>query len=186
MKRSRSGQRKKREDPQVLTYRKISHISTSLAKMTDQKNQYKALMKQILEITEQSDMAVTLTDENTENIIKNIKKWLSSIDEIQSTSGKTRDEALKTLRTVDVLDDDALKGAALILTESETRLAALEGVLSRFKRIVRYKSTTKHIELHTSEWLKRFFSQWTKTHAAITQGHVQFKELIESLNLDPA
>lgn len=181
MKRTHSGQRKKREDPQVLTYKKIAHTSKNLAKLTEQTNQYKALVKQILEITEQPDMPVTLTEENIENIIKNIIKWLSSIDEIQVSSSKTRDEALITLRKLDVLDDDALKGAALILTESETRLAALEGILSRFARVVRHKTTTKTIESHTTEWLKRFFSQWVKTNTAIVLGHTQFKELIESL-----
>lgn len=108
---------------------------------------------------------------------------MQNINEIRKIDSNTRNDALNTLRTIDVLDDDALKGAALILTESETRLATLEGIEHRFYRVVRYKSTTKSIESHTKEWLKRFFVQWNNTNKTIQTRQQQFKELITSLKM---
>jgi ABC-type antimicrobial peptide transport system ATPase subunit len=177
-------ERQQREDTEVVALQKIAHIAKDLARLTNLKNQYKALVKQILEITEQPDTAVTLTEENTTQIIQNVTRWLQNINEIREASSNTRNEALKTLRTIDVLDDDALKGAALILTESETRLATLEGIEHRFYRIVRYTSTTTSIEKHTKEWLKRFLAQWAKTNKTIVTRQKQFKEMISSLRMD--
>jgi len=183
-KKRKRDERQQRVDTEVLALEKISHVAKDLARLTNLKNQYKALVKQILEITEQPDTVVTLTDENTTQIVQNITKWLQNINEIREASSNTRNEALKTLRTIDVLDDDALKGAALILTESETRLATLEGIEHRFYRVVRYKSTTTTIEKHTKEWLKRFLAQWAKTNKTIQSRQKQFKELIASLRMD--
>lgn len=172
------------EDTEVVSLQQIAHIAKDLARLINLKNQYKALSKQILEITEQPDTVVTLTEENTTKIIQNIITWLKNINEIREHSSKTRNDALKTLRTIDVLDDDALKGAALILTESETRLATLEGIEHRFYRIVRYKSNTTPLEKHTTEWLKRFAAQWVKTNKTIQSRQQQFKEMITSLQMD--
>ena len=171
------------EDIEVVTLQKIAHIAKDLARLTNLQNQYKALVKQILEITEQPNTAVTLTEENITQIIQNIITWLQNIDEIREAGCNTRNEALKTLRTIDVLDDDALKGAALILTESETRLATIGGIEHRFYRIVRYKSKTETIEKHTKEWLKRFFAQWDKTNKTIQSRQQQFQKLTTSLKM---
>jgi Ribonuclease G/E len=176
--------REKAEEPEVLTLKKIAHTAKELARAIGQINQYKALIKQILEITEQGSAVITLTDENTNNIIVQMETWMKNIQEIRVSSSNTRNEALAALRNIDVLDDDALKGAALILTESETRLAALEGLEHRFSRIVRYKTTTKPLGVHARDFLKRFLGQWVQTNKVIAERQGQFKELIVSLRMD--
>ena len=118
-----------------------------------------------------------------ETILKKISEWLHNIDLIKEKSSLLRDESLKTLRGVDILDDDALKGAALILTETETRLAALEGIEHRFKRIVRYKSSTEAIGTHTSSWLKRFFFQWTRTNKDLSDRSKLLNETLATLSM---
>jgi len=174
---------KKIEDPEIISLQRVSIIAKDLARLIKQRNQYKALITQLLDITDQSGTVVILEPKNTETILKKISEWLHNIDLIKEKSSLLRDGSLKTLRGVDVLDDDALKGAALILTETETRLAALEGIEHRFKRIVRYKSSTEPIGTHTSSWLKRFFFQWTKTNKDLSDRSKLLNETLATLSM---
>ena len=171
------------EDPEFISLQRVSMIAKDLARLIKQRNQYKALIAQLLDITDQSGTVVTLEPKNTETILNKITEWLHNIDSIKEKSSLLRDESLKTLRGVDVLDDDALKGAALILTETETRLAALEGIEHRFKRIVRYKSSTESIGKHTSSWLKRFFFQWSKTNKDLSDRSKLLNETLATLSM---
>lgn len=173
----------KKEDPEYLSLQKVSMIAKDLARLIKQRNQYKALIGQILDITEQRGTVVTLEPENTQQILKKILEWLQNIDSIKEKSSDLRDESLKTLRTVDVLDDDALKGAALILTETETRLAKIDGIEHRFRRIVRYKSSTETISKHTTSWLKRFFFQWAKTNKDLSDRSTLLNETLRTISM---
>jgi len=171
------------EDPEIISLRRVSDIAKSLALLIKQRNQYKALTSQLLDITEQRGTIVTLEPKNTENILKKILEWLHNIELIKEKSSLLRDESLKTLRGVDVLDDDALKGAALILTETETRLAFVDGIEHRFMRIVRYKSSVEPIEKHTSLWLKRFFLQWTKTNQDLRKRSLLLNKTLATISM---
>ena len=70
-----------------------------------------------------------------------------------------------------------------MLTEEETRLAAIEGLESRWYRIVRYKNSPIGIEKHTQEWFTRFYRQFQKTSASIEDLSNKIREIIDQLTL---
>ena len=87
-----------------------------------------------------------------------------------------RDQALKALRGVDVLDDDALKSSAQYLTQSESTLDKLEHTLQKWAKIVRYESNTKDsLQHHTERWLTRWLRQWQKTTNLFQERIKQFQ-----------
>ena len=166
--------------PDILAFMNASTLSNDIVKLKKQENQYKALLQQVFDMTDQS--TVDHTKENTNNIMSAVILWLENIQNVKETTTNTRDEALKALRTVDVLDDEALKGAALILTETETRLAALDGIEHRWGRVVRYKETSKPMKIHSREWLERFFRQWDKTRALVIEKITNFRKVVQTIN----
>lgn len=168
--------------PSVIAFINVSVLSNDIAKLKKQENQYKALLKQVLEMTDQTTVEFDYTEENIKSIVNAVILWLENIQQVQETTSVTRDEALKALRTVDIMDDEALKGAALILTETETRLAALEGIEHRWGRVVRYKESSKPMKKHSREWLERFFRQWGKTHALVVEKFTSFRKIVQTIN----
>jgi len=166
--------------PSILAFMNISVLSKDIAKLKKQENQYKALLQQVFDMTDQP--TVDHTEENITKITTAVILWLENIQKVKKTTTATRDEALKALRTVDVLDDEALKGAALILTETETRLAALDGIENRWGRVVRYKETSGPMKIHSREWLERFFSQWAKTHTLVVEKLIAFRKVVKTIN----
>ena len=168
--------------PSIRAFMNVQILSNDIVKLKKQENQYKALLKQVFDMIDQPTVEITHTEENTKAIMENVISWLEGIEKVKKTTTATRDEALKALRTVDVLDDEALKGAALILTETETRLAALDGIEHRWGRIVRHKETSKSMKMHSSEWMERFFRQWNKTHTRVTEKITTFKKIIQTIN----
>lgn len=176
--------RQKREHPHVEVFTSISAITKDMAKIKKQEIQFKALLQQVFEMTDQVQINFVYSKENAVTVLDNSMKWLQTLQDAKESHSKTRDSSLKTLRDVDVLDDDALKGAALILTETETKLAAIEAIESRWKRIVRHTSTTKTIQDHTKNWFERFWRQWDKTDALIKERTARFKENLKKLDLE--
>ena len=51
---------KKIEDPEIISLQRVSMIAKDLARLIKQRNQYKALITQLLDITDQSGTVVTL------------------------------------------------------------------------------------------------------------------------------
>jgi len=172
--------RQKCTHPTVENYSRVAYLAKELARLNKQEYQYKALISQVVEM-----LAVAPFDFNEKsaaNIAKRANEWLAELAEVYIQTSKTRDKALKTLRTVVPLDDDALKGAALLLTETETRLAAIDGLEERWKRIVRFDKASD-LKKHTSGWLERFFNQWKRTSAAIIEMTQQMKKVLSKLSL---
>ena len=165
--------RKRREHPKVEAWSKIATLATQITKCTQQIVQYKALLKQIIDTTchdkecpeniwETQELSETL-----ENDIKDyINNWLKDVLQNSSNIKQTRDDALKTLRTIDVLDDQALKAAALILAETEFQCEAMEQLIHKWNKIVRYNETTT-VQKHTDAWLIRWLKQWNHTRGQL-------------------
>lgn len=181
---SLQGKRPKREHPEVSAYQSISAITKDIAKIKKQEYQFLALIQQVFEMTDQVHINFIYSKENAQKVLDKSMEWLQILQEAKKSNSATRDESLKTLRSVDVLDDDALKGAALILTETETRLAAIEGVENRWQRIVRHTSKSKTIEEHTKEWFLRFWRQWDKTHTVLKERLAMFKEVLKTIDIE--
>ena len=180
--------RKKRDHPKVENYLAMASLSSALAKITQQEQQFIALLKQVCEITEH-DAAHPEKQWFTPDfefhsaviaeISSYIQQWLSEIVQKADDIQANRDQALSHLRQVDVLDNDALKGAALTLTEYETQYAVIQQIRGRWAKIVRHKPGTD-IQKHTQEWLKRWLAQWKKIHQTLTQRVSQLKEVLKS------
>ena len=79
---------------------------------------------------------------------------------------------------MDVLDNDALKGAALALTDAETQLAALLTIEHRWAKIVR-QVEGEDLKAHTQKWLKRWLVQWQKISQTKSQRVAQFQETLK-------
>ena len=79
------------EDPEAIILNKLSLVVKDMARLTKQRNQFKALIKQIFEITEQPESVVTLTKDNQQNLINSICGWLNKIESIGKKSSETRD-----------------------------------------------------------------------------------------------
>jgi len=156
-------------------------VANEIDKFKVQVNQYNALLKQVLEMTDQPSVEFVYTDDSAKNVMDAVMTWLESMQTAKQSTTTVRDEALQTLRTVDILDDEALKGAALLLTEAETRLVTLEGVEHRWGRIVRHTAKSSAISEHTREWFVRFWRQWSKTNHIIEDRIRQFKKIIKTI-----
>lgn len=175
--------RQKRSPPEIENYEKLSFLAREMAKFKKQKFQYNMLLKQIYELISKQRDSAEFSEETSQTLRKDVRAWFSDIEQAKKQSSGIRDKALKTLKTLDMTDDDALKGAALMLAEEETRLAAIEGLESRWYRIVRYKNSPIGIEKHTQEWFTRFYRQFQKTSASIEDLSNKIREIIDQLTL---
>lgn len=185
----KSLKRRKREQPIVEHWLQLSNIAQSVASATKQQQQYIALLLQISELT-QHDANAPETPWSVEKIdfedVRNyILGWLDDFDENSTTSAKIRDTALQTLRASDTQDDDALKAAAVLLTEAECNIKSLENVTNRWQRIVRYKPNQKiSMREHTDTWLTRWLRQWETTNVSKSQLVNQFRETLMFVSRD--
>lgn len=179
-------QRKKREPREVEQWTAVSAISASLAKISRQKYQYIALLRQISDITghdylEPEDPWSTDQFEftNAASIQGFIMTWLQTFVEELETYRKDRDKAIEALRSVDMLDDDALKSSAQHLTKSETTLDKLEHTMVKWAKIVRYdKKSNQTLIQHTEKWLTRWLRQWQKITNVFQERIKQFQEAL--------
>ena len=173
--------RPKRQHPEIEAYTSISALAKDIAKIKKQEFQYKALIQQVFEMTDQVHVNFVYSKENADVVLEKVMKWLQTLQEAHGLNLKTRDKAIETLRAVDVLDDDSLKGAAMILTETETKLAAIESIQNRWQRIVRHTSTAKTIQQHSKEYFLRFWRQWDKTNTVLHERITRFKEILQEI-----
>lgn len=156
----------------------IATLSKSNAVLAQQKEQYVALLKQLGTIVDKE-----WSGPNQVDLIRNqVMEWLAQTQEQQTNLSTLRDEALTSLRSIDVLDNDTLKTSAATLTEKEVQLQAHLVLLDKFERIVRYKSdSTLTLASHTSKWITRFTTQWNKTNAVFNQNILMLRKSVEWL-----
>lgn len=159
----------------------FSQLATLCSKMYDLKKakfQHELLLKQIYTLigTETSFEI----EEST--MLSNILSWHVRTQRDIDRQISKRDVSLKKLRSVDVLDDAALKKAALCLTELESTLASFEAQTERFQRIVRYDNKTD-LKTHTTNWMGRFFRQYKKTQGLIDDTYVKIENLYREVKL---
>lgn len=156
----------------------IATLSKSNAVLAQQKEQYVALLKQLGTIVDKE-----WSGPNQVDLIRNqVMEWLAQNQEQQTNLSTLRDEALTSLRSIDVLDNDTLKTSAATLTEKEVQLQAHLVLLDKFERIVRYKSdSTLTLASHTSKWITRFTTQWNKTNAVFNQNILMLRKSVEWL-----
>ena len=156
----------------------IATLSKSNAVLAQQKEQYVALLKQLGTIVDKE-----WSGPNQVDLIRNqVMEWLAQTQEQQTNLSTLRDEALTSLRSIDVLDNDTLKTSAATLTEKEVQLQAHLVLMDKFERIVRYKSdSTLTLASHTSKWITRFTTQWNKTNAVFNQNILMLRKSVEWL-----
>lgn len=156
----------------------IATLSKSNAVLAKQKEQYAALLKQLSTIVDKE-----WTGPNQAELIrKQVTVWIGQTQEQQTNLTTLRDEALTSLRSIDVLDNDTLTTSAATLTEQELQLQTHRVLLDKFERIVRYKSdNTFTLTSHTSKWITRFTTQWNKTNAVFNQNILMLRKSVEWL-----
>jgi len=156
----------------------IATLSKSNTVLAAQKEQYAALLKQLGTIVDKEWSGPSQVD----LVRKQVMVWLVQTQEQQTNLSTLRDEALTSLRSIDVLDNDTLKTSAATLTEKELQLQAHLVLLDKFERIVRYKSdSTFTLASHTSKWITRFTTQWNKTNAVFNQNILMLRNSVEWL-----
>lgn len=180
-------ERRKREHPKVEQWLAINSLAAGMAKLTQQEQQYIALLKQVSDLSAHESAhpekqwftpEFEFNDDSMQDIKGYIQQWLKEILEHKAIVERTRNDAIDQLRKVDVLDNDALKGAALTLTEAETQLAALQGIEHRWAKIVR-QVEGEDLEAHTQKWLNRWLAQWQKISQTMSQRVAQFQETLK-------
>lgn len=175
-------QRQKREPPIVEYWNTLASLSKLMAQSSKQLQQYKALLKQVAEITQHDTIVVsetlpdsvgqqstwstgfTFTETTPSEINRYVDYWLRTVELDMADALKNRDDAMKSLRETDVMDDDMLKNKAAVLTEAENILGTLNTVRHRWSRVVRFDSKSKKsLSAHTLKWLDRWLNQWNDT-----------------------
>lgn len=183
---------KKRQAREVEQWTAVSAIAASLAKISRQKHQFHALLKQVAEVTAhdylEPEHPWCVNDfefGDSANIQGYVMDWLNTFLEELQKHRDGRDKAIKALRGIDMLDDDALKSSAQHLTQSESTLDKLEHTLQKWAKIVRYESNTKDsLQHHTERWLTRWLRQWQKTTNLFQERIKQFQEALPHFQSD--
>ena len=166
----------------------VAQLATILAKLSRQEYQYIALLKQVADLTEHEstcpdkqwfDPEFEYSDEMSKDIFDYVQRWLGMIIEQANAIENVRNKALDDLRKVDVLDNESLKKAALQLTEAESQCTIIQGVKTRWSKIVRHEESSD-LQKHTTTWLKRWLAQWKKNHSTIQQRSIQFQESLKA------
>lgn len=183
--------RKRREHPTVEAWSNIATLAAKITKLTQQQVQFKLLLKQIIDLTQHDiehpeNQWETKTDGETipEDIQQYINEWLKMLAENNKNFVDARDKALQTFRNIDLLDDEALKRAAVTLAETEATIQQIEQLQNKWNRIVRL-TNNDDVLTHTEKWIHRFRKQWTQTHTKIRQVKEQFYAASTSLKADP-
>ena len=183
-----SNERQQRDHPKVEQWKAIATLASNITKYVQQQQQYTALLRQIAQLTEHEaahpdnpwfSPNFNYDTEKAKDIEQYIEEWLGDIIDHHKAVKDKQSNALITLRKVDVLDDEALKQAALTLTECETHIAALETTIHRWQKIVRFKSGPD-IQKHTQSWIKRWLSQWKKIDDILKKRVSQFLEVLKA------
>ena len=177
-------QNSKRQPREVEQWSAVSAIAASLAKICKQKHQFHALLKQVAEITAHDYLEPDhpwCTDNfefsDSADIQGFVMNWLKTFLEELQKHRDDRDKAIKALRAVDMLDDDALKSSAQHLTESESTLDRLEHTLQKWAKVVRYEKNTKEsLYRHKEQWLTRWLRQWRKASNVFQERIKLFQE----------
>ena len=179
--------RRKREHPKVEQWLALNSLAAGMAQLTRQEQQFIALLKQISDLSAHEAAhpekqwftpEFEFHNDSMQDILGYIQQWLKEILEHKASVERTRNDALDQLRKVDVLDNDALKNAALTLTEAETQLAALLTIEHRWAKIVR-QVEGQDLMVHTQKWLKRWLAQWHKISQTMSQRVAQFQETLK-------
>jgi hypothetical protein len=156
----------------------LQHLSKSNALLAKKKEQYYALLKQICGIVEKDWNSV----EQANEIRQYLTTWLENVLKQKENLLFLRDEALKGIRCLDLLNTDALKSGAAELTERELHLQAFENVIDKFGKVVRYKGNDSSALVgHTADWTSRFFTQWAKTNKLFNNNILQLRESVKWL-----
>lgn len=175
-------QRQQREHPIVELWSTLASLSKLMAQSSKQLQQYKALLKQVAEITQHDTITAsetlpdsvgqqstwstgfTFTETSPSEINRYVDYWLRTVELDMADALKNRDDAMKSLRETDVMDDDMLKNKAAVLTEAENILGTLNTVRHRWSRVVRFDTKSKKsLSAHTLKWLDRWLNQWNDT-----------------------
>lgn len=156
----------------------LATLSKSNAVLAQQKEQYTALLKQLSGIVHQEWSG----PEQAEQIRKHVMVWISKAQAQQNSMSTLRDEALTSLRKLDVLDNKTLTTSAATLTERELHFQAHLALLDKFERIVRYKRDSPlTLAAHTSNWITRFITQWNKTNVVFNQNIMMLRNSVRWL-----
>lgn len=156
----------------------LANLSKSNALLANKKEQYYALLRQICTIVEKDWNSV----EQAGEIRQYLTTWLENVLKQKENILSLRDEALKGIRSLDLLDTDALKSGAAELTERELQLQAFENVIDKFGKVVRYKGDDSSALVgHTADWTSRFFTQWAKTNKQFNNNILQLRESVKWL-----
>ena len=179
--------RRKREHPHVEQWMNISTLSTTIAQLTKQQQQYIALLLQIGDLTQHDqlipDNPWTGEKVDFKDVTEYVLSWLDEFDTNLVECKQQRDNALTDLRNSDTSDDNSLKKLAAELTEAEIRLKMMEGFSIKWKKIVRYDKKTPLRE-HTDTWLKRWLRQWENTNTTKSQRLIQFRDALTLVSQD--
>jgi hypothetical protein len=180
-------ERQQRDHPIVEQWKAVATLASNITKYVQQQQQYIALLRQIAQLTEHEaanpenpwfSPNFIYDDEKAKEIEQYIEEWLGDIIDHHKSVKNSQSNALGTLRKVDILDDEALKQAALTLTESETHITALEMIIHKWQKIVRFKNGPD-IQKHTQSWIKRWLSQWKKIDDILKKRVTQFLEVLK-------
>lgn len=156
----------------------LSNLSKSNALLANKKEQYYALLKQICGIVEKDWNSV----EQADDIRQYLTTWLENVLKQKESIYVLRDEALNSIRNIDLLDTDALKSGAAELTERELQLQAFENVINKFAKVVRYKDNdVSGLVAHTSDWTNRFFKQWENTNKQFNNNILHLRDSVKWL-----
>lgn len=178
---------RKRPPPKVEVWTAIQALATSMIKLSGQETQFIALLHQVADLTDHEAVhpekqwfhgSFVFDDDVSKDIHGYVLEWVRDIVSRHSEVRQSRDASMETLRGVDVLDDEALKQAALSLTKSESKAATLDHLLSRWSRIVRFEQGD--LFEHTQKWLTRWLVKWKKLHQTLDARHVQFRKYYTS------
>lgn len=179
--------RRKREHPHVEQWMNISTLSTTIAQLTKQQQQYIALLLQISDLTQHDqlipDSPWTGEKVDFKDVTEYVLSWLDEFDTNLVECKLQRDNALTDLRNSDTSDDNSLKKLAAELTETEIRLKMMESFSIKWKKIVRYDKKTSLRE-HTGTWLTRWLRQWENTNSTKSQRLQQFRDALTVVSQD--
>ena len=182
---------RQKTSPTVGVWKALGDVAVSMAKCQQQREQFAALLRQVAELTEHEATQpekpwntehLVFDDELAKDIHDYVLRWLAQLIEHRRQTDAIRTETMHTLRAVDVLDDDALKRAAQLLTETETKLVALQQVEHRWSRVVRFRADApgEHTLVeHTREWVMRWLGRWKKLQRTIDARITQFKKYLD-------
>lgn len=178
---------RKRPPPKVEIWQAIQALASSMIKLTGQEEQYIALLRQVADLTEHEAVhpektwfhgAFVFDEDIAKDIHEYVLEWTRDIVARHEEVHQSCNASMETLRGVDVLDDEALKQAALSLTKSESKASTLDHLQSRWCRIVRFESG--NLVEHTQKWLTRWLTQWKKLHQTLDARQTQFRKYYTS------